>query len=891
MTLMLLPLTVNSSIASTNIGALNHQLGSHAAGPRLEAGTSFSVWAPNADSVSVVGTFNGWDSTVDRLKKLPDGVWRGASSAARPGDQYMFMLDGQVERRDPRAREVTYSGKCVVPSPNPQVSRLASPPPLDDLVMYQMHVGTFYDPNPFDDLPGTLDDAILKLDHLLDLGVNCILLMPVNEFPFERSWGYNPKDQFAIEQAYGGPSALRRFVSECHLRGIAVHVDIVHNHYGPGDLDLWDFDTSKKSPPSAQSPSGIYFYRDPKKSESPWGPRPDFGKREVLKFISDQVRMWFDEYGVDGLRWDSTVNIRALGNGQEANPEGERMISRISKMIRREYPEKVSIAEDSPGDQRFDASWDYDFHHDQKGGVVENLVHRDPSEVDIADIAARLESSLRFRRVVYSENHDEVGYLNSKTRLLSISNPDDPLSLESRRTAALAAALVLTTPSIPMVFMGQEIGQTGPFHDSIPLSWDICPKRSGMHLLYRDLIHLRRGASGMSLALRSPRIRVLTSDDKEKLLAYRRYIPSRPESDIVVVVNLGNSSSTSPIPFPSEGKWHLAWGTGAPQYSLETPSLPEEVEVDSSLKVGISLPPRSAFIFARRPITLPPYPPQGHFASRSADRPDLSQPSSLSSPPLESPSPPPLAPPPPAMFISASFTDPPWSVGHPDLQMSNVEENVWQIDLILSHLNLVEIKIVDLSTGMSFGRSSPDQAPVPFTETLCEDCYPVAFGGPLSGAYRLTFNGRSHRLKLELRAESELDRVNVLSSSNGWSRTADPMYMVADHLWQADLTVYEDDVTEFVLSADGDLGKQWGANTGEEPPSEWSGLAEQMGPPVRVKPSSDVCRVLFNELTGDLSVRSLSPSEAPREPDPPKPRPAREENHALNPLGAEAEPF
>ena len=183
--------------------------------------TLFRVWAPHAESVAVTGTFNHWNPRRHAMKKEgASGVWSLEVREAKPGDEYMFLINGEVERKDPRARMVTSSeGKGVIYDTSgfdwgrdwrrPEVA-------LGDLVIYQLHPGTFHDPDPQDGEPGTLHEAIAKLDHLAQMGINCVLLMPVNEFAGRYSWGYNPSDLFAIESAYGGPDVLKEFVKACH---------------------------------------------------------------------------------------------------------------------------------------------------------------------------------------------------------------------------------------------------------------------------------------------------------------------------------------------------------------------------------------------------------------------------------------------------------------------------------------------------------------------------------------------------------------------------------------------------------------------------------------------------------------------------------------------------
>ena len=338
--LLLLALSAGASAQSKNfpgeLGAMVEKAGG------TVKGVTFRVWAPNAQNVAVIGSFNNWDSSRTPLKKeTGTGLWSVDVPEAKPGDEYLYLINGSLERRDPRGRQVSADIRNSVVYDTTafdwgDAAKYQSTALLKDLVIYQLHPGTFFDPKPGDDQPGTLRDAITKLDHLKEIGVNCILLMPVNEFPGRHSWGYNPCDLFAIETTYGGPDALKEFVKECHKRDIAVHIDIVHNHYGPDNLSLWQFDGYG----GGDTKAGVYFYEDNERGLTPWGPRPDFGRPEVRDFIADQIRMWFDEYKMDGLRWDSTVNIRAYNNGANVNSDGERLLHRLAKMIRQEYPGK-----------------------------------------------------------------------------------------------------------------------------------------------------------------------------------------------------------------------------------------------------------------------------------------------------------------------------------------------------------------------------------------------------------------------------------------------------------------------------------------------------------------------------------------------------------------------
>ena len=562
-------------------------------------GTTFRVWAPNAQAVAVIGEFNDWRPKADEMTLDEEtGVWTSEMTKAKPGEEYMFLLNGDLERRDPRGRELSEDGKSVVHDPAAFDWEDTTPPTsrLSDLVVYQLHPGTFHDPSPGDGQMATLRDAADRLDHLKDLGVNCVLLMPVNEFNGNHSWGYNPTDLYSIERAYGGPDALREFIKEAHRRGIAVHIDVVHNHYGPDGLDLTRFDGYG----GGENEHGIYFYEDNERSMTAWGPRPDFGRKEVRQFIADNIRMLFDEYRVDGLRWDSVANIVRYNDGAAGNPEGEKLVDEISKMIRTEYPGKISIAEDATGDDRFDGSWEYDFHHAGNNGelgVVPQLV-RPPGETDVTDIAARMQSDLGLRRVVYTENHDETGKLNDKRRLISEVDENDPHGLVARRKHALAGVLTLTAPGVPLIFMGQELLEEAEFHDTNPLDWERGDLSEQSTKLFRDLIHLRRNLDGQSGALQDTRIRIIEEDTAKQWLVYRRYLPGRPEEDLIVVMNFApHPVEDMPLVFPRDADWELLVNTDDPQYGEGFTGMAADQMGASGNTLPVSLAPFSAQIY------------------------------------------------------------------------------------------------------------------------------------------------------------------------------------------------------------------------------------------------------------------------------------------------------
>lgn len=517
------------------------------------ATTTVRVWAPNAQSVAITGEFNGWKPSRGEMlvKDESTGIWSGTLNRSLPRGAYGFLINGNLVKRDPYGRAVTPSGDRSVfhdPASFDWTGDRAPTIGLEDLVIYEMHVGAFYDPKPADNVQGTFDDATRRLDHLSDLGINAVCLLPIAEFGGNHSWGYNPSDLFAVEQAYGGPDALRRFVKACHARGIAVHLDIVHNHYGPQNLDLLQFDGTGDA-----TAGGIYFYDQSELDQTPWGPRPRFSEPMVRRFIRDNVMMWIDEFRVDGFRWDSTVNIRAYNFGANAIPEGSRMLEEINDEIRRRYPGKWSIAEDSYDIGNFHGSWDYDFHN----LIAPALAKNNDADRDLIAISSALQRYGRMDRVIYVDNHDEAGKLNNQRRIASDADSAKPGSDHARRICGLGAVLTLTAPGIPLIFMGNEFQEYGEFHEDQPLDWSKTKLHAGTLALHKELIALRLNRGGSTGGLKGRGIEVPLEDSDRNLLVYHRWHERNAADRVVVAINLSAVPAEITIPFPLEGPWLL----------------------------------------------------------------------------------------------------------------------------------------------------------------------------------------------------------------------------------------------------------------------------------------------------------------------------------------------
>jgi 1,4-alpha-glucan branching enzyme len=575
-------------------------------------GTAFRVWAPNARAVAVIGSFDGWDEAGTPMSDEGGGTWYADIPGAGPGDQYKFMIttaDGEtLARIDPYARAVTNSvGNGIVVAPEAPGSGFEGPP-WNRLVIYEMHIGTFHRPD--EDTPGTFEDAIARLAHLRRLGVNAVQIMPAAEFGGEISWGYNPAHIFAVESTYGGPEGLRAFVAAAHEAGIAVLLDVVYNHFGPSDLDLWRFDGW-----SENDKGGIYFYND-WKSETPWGDtRPDYGRAEVRQFIRDNALFWLEEYGIDGLRFDMTLYIRSV-RGEETTgdtlEEGWSLMRWINEEVQSRFPGRITIAEDlrnvdaitHPAGAGFGAQWDSQFVHP----VREVLIAPDDDHRHMATVAHALRHHYNgdpFQRVIYTESHDEVA--NGKARIPHEIAPDDNSHWAAQKRATLGAALVLTAPGIPMLFQGQEFLQGEWFQDTVPLDWDQSREFRGIVRLWRDLIRLRLDRDGVSAGLTGRHVEVRRIDEEHNIVAFHRWAEGGSGDDVVVVANFAHEPrGPYRIGFPRPGRWRLRLNTDWEGYSPDFHGFDShdveatEAECDGSpWSAEIAVGPYSAVIFSQ----------------------------------------------------------------------------------------------------------------------------------------------------------------------------------------------------------------------------------------------------------------------------------------------------
>ncbi|QDS95759.1 1,4-alpha-glucan branching enzyme GlgB [Roseimaritima multifibrata] len=582
----------------------------------LEEGVAFRVWAPNASSVCVIGDFNEWASDANPMDREESGCWLAVVGNAKPGDEYKYEItngDKTFQRIDPRVREVTNSvGNGIVH--DPQFAWQGDDftmPAWNELVIYETHIGTFF--RDGDNEVGTFAEFAKKFNHLKALGVNALQIMPIAEFAGDLSWGYNPAHPYAIESAYGGPRGFKTFVREAHKAGFAIILDVVYNHFGPSDLDLWQFDGW-----SENGKGGIYFYND-HRSKTPWGDtRPDYGRGEVRSYIRDNALMWLKDYHVDGLRYDMTLYIRSIdASGQHEIPEGWGLTQWINREIHAFKPSAITIAEDLQdneyltksdieGGAGFATQWDAGFVHP----IREAITQPDDASRDMNKVRDALNNYYNcdaFQRVVYTESHDEVA--NGKSRVPSEVDEADPDNWYARKRATLGIALTLTSPGIPMLFQGQEFLEDGWFQDADELDWDKASEEGGTIKLTRDLIRLRLNEKGNTRGLTGQHIDVFHFNNHDKVIGYRRSYGGGAGDDTIVIVNFANQHfSDYEFGLPADGTWKRRFSSDRAAYSedfggnatgdLQAISAPYDGQ---AFRARIDLPPYTALIYSQDP--------------------------------------------------------------------------------------------------------------------------------------------------------------------------------------------------------------------------------------------------------------------------------------------------
>ena len=592
---------------------------------------NFSVWCPFASQVDLQLIYPR-NTTVEMMRD-EYGYWQASVPTIYHGQRYCYLLNGQKSYPDPASfwqPEGVGEPSAVVDHSLYQWGDNTWHGPIqEELIIYELHVGCF---SP----QGNFDGVLSKLDHLLNLGITAIELMPVAQFPGLRNWGYDGVFPYAVQVFYGGVEGLKRLVDSCHQRGISVILDVVYNHLGPEGNCLSNY--------------GPYLLKN--KYHTPWGQAinyDDFLSDEVRRYFIENALYWFEHFHIDVLRLDA---IQAI-NDASAYPFLQELAEVVLSYNEKSGKPHLLIAESNRNDPKFikpssngglglDAQWNDDFHH-----ALHAVITGDASSYycDYGSIQHFAKANLRgfaytgeysnyhqrrhgvstedvpaSRFVVFSQNHDQVGNRLLSERLISIAGFE---------AAKMAAASVILSPMIPLLFMGEEWGEDSPFsyfadfedealrklikegrqrefsqlnwHGDAPdpfsentflhskLKWNYLCENSKKVMLefYQELIKLRKTLPVLKHCSFT-NVELLVCSNDSKVLVFKRSLRA---SRIIFFYNFNNTSIQSPIVIDFEGKLTIA--TGDIRFNGGGPDAPMMLNSEQT----IMLPPYSLTLF------------------------------------------------------------------------------------------------------------------------------------------------------------------------------------------------------------------------------------------------------------------------------------------------------
>lgn len=514
----------------------------------------FSLFAPYNKEAALVGCFSDWKEIP--MKKGKDGYYRTQVELEDGSYQYKFKVrskswfvepDQWVEIVDPYATDIddpTQNGVVRIKEGKKIIDTYVwkhddKPLPNDhELVIYEVHVADFSGGEDDPYARGKYKHVVEKLDYLCELGVNAIELMPVKEYPGDRSWGYNPRYFFATESSYGTTAELKHLIDECHGKGIRVFLDGVYNH-------------SESSCPLTQIDHDYWYHHSAKDAEFNWGPEFNYEHYDekldtypARKFIGDTIRFWVGEYHIDGIRYDAA---RQIGNydflgwvAQEAKQAaGNKPFYNVAEYV----PENPSITNlDGP----MDACWHDSFYH-----MITPILCGESFDLE------QLKDALDGKRQGFMGATNIVNYLGNHdhNRLMVELGNKGILDEAAFKRVKLGVVLQMTAMGIPLIWMGEEFGEYKPKTiDTAKIDWTLLAHENneGLFKYYKGLIYLRK----MNHALYTENIEFFHEDEEAKVLAYTRW--NDEGSRVVVVANFSdNYLSDYQVPhFPANGTWH-----------------------------------------------------------------------------------------------------------------------------------------------------------------------------------------------------------------------------------------------------------------------------------------------------------------------------------------------
>ncbi len=428
----------------------------------VDGGARFRLWAPAQDTISVLSE----DGTNIPMTKTDDGWFEGATDAVPVGGGYQFVLADGMRVPDPAARaqvgDVHGPSRLVDPKAYEWRNAGWKGRPWEEAVLYELHTGTF---SP----DGTFDGIAADLDRIADAGVTAIELMPVAQFGGTRGWGYDGVLHYAPHAAYGGPEGLKHLVDEAHARGLMVLLDVVYNHFGPDGnyLHLYApdfFDTGR---------------------HTPWGPAIAFDRAPVRQFFVHNVLYWLEEFRFDGLRFDAIDHIK--------DPSDEEILAEMARKVRAALPDRHIhlILEDCDNTTRllkfdkenhprlFDAEWNDDWHHAMHATLTneDTGYYQDYADAPVRRLAKTMAQGHDYQGepsafrglhkygepsahlpptafIDFLQNHDQTGNRAQGDRITTLASPE---------AVEAVLALLLLSPHIPLLYMGDEYGEQRPF--------------------------------------------------------------------------------------------------------------------------------------------------------------------------------------------------------------------------------------------------------------------------------------------------------------------------------------------------------------------------------------------------------------------------------------------
>ncbi len=542
-------------------------------------GAVFKVWAPTRVSTYVRGEFNGW-GMANPLTKVGEH-FVGLVSGVGYRQQYKYFFNNSVWNTDARARALNPADNTNAYVEDPFQYAWALPdfatPPLDQMVIYQLHVGTFAgrnDPLGATPFPSRYVDVAARAGQLAQLGVNAVMLNPVTEFPGDLSAGYNPQTMWAPEWKYGTPNELKAMVDSLHAHGIGVLLDIVWNHFTTNDNFMWFYD-------------GSQTYFDSPAVDTPWGSQADFDAPAVRDYYAESALHWLEEYHVDGFRMDGTdyMNLPAQAAA------GWGLMRRLNDEVDNRWADKVVIAEQLPDDPGVTtptslggAGFDCQYHDafvDNLRQAILDAAFGDPNMAAVRGAILGSAPYLSGSRVLnYLELHDEAWPGSGGQRLVKTIDPSAPHDdLYAKGRVKLGQGLVLTAPGVPAFLMGSEWLEDADFGADTGnrIDWSKRTTYAPIYRYFQDLIALRRTRPALYA---SSSAHVYHVNEGGNVIAFRRY--DGLADVLVVIANFSNTNyGAYRLGLPLGGPWHEAVDSQSSAYDGNGMDNPGTLDADA----------------------------------------------------------------------------------------------------------------------------------------------------------------------------------------------------------------------------------------------------------------------------------------------------------------------